>query len=150
MSSDATVWYPADIKRDYASIMLAWLGELKNCPTTFPAWAWDPRGFIPAMVPVLDAHIRADDHLTFMHDGFGGWLGMLTLRECALFTTAAADRQARELAGSAGLHLITWHRAGGPNTLLQPWRLFTTCPPIETSRAATRRQAKVLAAFNGG
>lgn len=141
-------WYPFDPKRDHTEVAAAWIWQICTSPVVFPAHGWNRKDFIPALVPVLDAHLVTPGHLTVLTDGKGSWLAQLGPYELPLVHEQAAVRvleAARTATG--GAPVVVWHGgdAWAPGVCNQPWRLFTTCPEIRRSAQAVRRQARVIA-----
>lgn len=136
-----TLWYPADRKRDYQEIVLAWLEQLVNSPVCFPRYGFPPKAFIPEVLPLLDAWVMRPDAMLLLTDGDGSWLGLVGTNEVALCSGREAVAKALTIADTS------WHTCDiHAMPKVRPWRLFTQCPERYTSPVATRRMAKVLVA----
>lgn len=141
--SEPVVWLDFDPKRHYEQLMVAWAKELCNSPASFPSVTW--RGALPELIPVMDAHVMTRGATRIVTDGYGSFLGWRVL-DPSQIVIVAGQAAAPHLAHTR-MTPTTWHGGAGFQAgRTAPWRLFTQAPPVLTSRAALRRQARALAA----
>lgn len=143
------VWYPMVADRDYEAVMVAWITQLVNSPVSFPRMSYNPRDFVPAVLPYLDAHVLRPNGLRLTTDGAGAWLGIQPGGRYPEYALVSGQPASNVLELARQSHdVVTWH--GGDafvaGAVLKPWRLFTEVPALYHSRQADLRQAKIIVA----